>query len=209
MIVIVPADAVLLMPVKLPEDTLLKLAMLLTELLEITIPEVTVEAIEIPVIELVNAPDVDNTRMLLAVSLLPTRLLLISVGAEGALTESPLKKVDAGAAPVLLMSIPPIWLPFIVPPVAEELMPFTTEVFVDEVVAVLTIIELLVAEAPMIFPSPAKLPPMLIPDPLVSMPVNTLDAAAVGIAVIEIAATVFPLMVDGGEALEVVNEIPW
>ena len=71
---------------------------------------------------------------------------------------------------------------------------------------VVIVIELLTVVEPTRFPSPANGPPILIPDPNVSIPMNTLDALdAVGTQEILIAAIVFPLMNVAGVALVVVT----
>ena len=80
----------------------------------------------------------------------------------------------------------------------------------DVDVVVVTAIDPLAEFEPITLPSPAEIPPMFIPKPLVSIPINTFDGpVAVGTAETEILATVFPVITDAGMALVVVNNIPW
>ena len=88
-------------------------------------------------------------------------------------------------------------------------MPVMAEVFADEVVEVLTTILALPVTAPMVLPSAGLIPPIFIPAPLVSIPVNTGEPAAEGTEETEIPAIVLPLIFDSGEALPVLNKIPW
>ncbi len=122
----------------------------------------------------------------------------------------PLKVEGAGEAPTLLISIPPTWFPIISPPVLLQLIPLIRERNVDVLVVVVMATEPLAVFEPMVFPSPDKIPPILIPEPLVSIPIKTLaDEAAVGTAETDMLAMVFPVIRETGKALAVVNKIPW
>ena len=75
---------------------------------------------------------------------------------------------------------------------------------------VVTEIDPLVVFVPIMFPSPVLLPPMFMPEPLVSNPIKTLAAVVeVGTADTEMPATVLPFILDAGVALLVVSNMPW
>ena len=171
--------------------------------------EFTEPPTDIPVKEVVVALEVDNTRMLLVVPLLPIILLTTCEGAEAVFISTPIKEEDAGAVPILFISNPATWLPIILPPVLAQLIPFINDVLAVNVVEVVIIIEPLLPAEPIRLPSPAVLPPMFIPVPFVSMPVNAIEPADVGIEETDMAATVLPLIFETGKALVVVNNIPW
>ena len=75
--------------------------------------------------------------------------------------------------------------------------------------AVVTAIDPLLPAEPIVFPSPEELPPIVIPEPFVSIPIKASEPAAVGTEETDIAAITFPLMLEAGVALVVVNNIPW
>ena len=120
----------------------------------------------------------------------------------------PVKELAAGAVPILFISMPATWLPIMLPPMLAQLMPFTKDVFAVDVVEVVMITEALSPAEPIRFPSPATLPPIFIPPPFVSMPINATALADVGTEEIANEATIFPLIFETGEALVVVNDIP-
>ena len=105
------------------------------------------------------------------------------------------------------MSIPPTWFPVIWPPVLAQLTPRTLDRCVISAVVVVMTIELLIVFDPTVFPSPVSVPPIVIPDPLVSIPMKTLEAvtALLGIQDIDNPAIVFPLIEEAGVELLVVN----
>src|SRR5450432_2208228 len=154
--------------------------------------------IDIPDKEVVAAVDVGNTRILLDVASLPTILLSTCAGAVTAFMYKPVNAEEAGADPILLISIPPTWLPTIRPPVLEQEIPVIKDVLVVVVVDVVMSIVPLAVFDPMLFPSPLAAPPIVIPEPLVSIPVKTSALAAVGTAETEMALMVLPLMEEEG-----------
>ena len=150
-----------------------------------------------------------NTRMLLFVAALPIILPVTSVGAVVLLMVKPANKAAAGNEPILLISIPATVLLITLPPVLAQLMPFIKEVLAVAAVAVIMLIAPLLLTLPTTLPSPAMAPPIFMPSPLVSMPVNTREPGAVGLEETDMPAMVFPLMLDAGVPLVVVNKIPW
>ena len=121
----------------------------------------------------------------------------------------PVKEEDAGAVPILFISNPATWLPATIPPVLAQLIPFINDVFAVNVVEVVITTEPLLPAEPIIFPSPAAVPPIFIPAPFVSIPMKAKEPADVGIEKSDIAATVLPLIFETGKALLVGNNIPW
>jgi hypothetical protein len=77
----------------------------------------------------------------------------------------------------------------------------------DEVDVLTTILPFPVAD-PTVFPSSALLPPMLMPEPVILIPVNAMEFAEVGMEVIAMEAIVFLLISETGAALVVCNKIP-
>ena len=203
-----PEEEALFIPVNHPDEVRLKLPRFSTAFPFSRILELTELVTDRPVIEVVVALEEVKTLMLLAVLLLPIKLLLIVEGGEVLLINKPLKAVEAGEVPKLFISIPATWFAVTIPPVLEQLMPKAIDVFDVEVVEVVITTKLLTPSAPTIFPFPVELPPIFIPDPLVSIPVNTCEAGEVGMEEIEIAFTIFPFMFETGELLVVVKSIP-
>ena len=209
LIVQTPEDAPLFIPVKIPEEVILK-----WPIFSIIFPfssrsEFTEAPTDMPVNEVVVALDVDNTRILLAVPLLPIILLLTCDGGVALFIYRPINEEDAGALPILFISNPATWLPIILPPELKQLIPFINDVFAVDAVDVVIIIEPLLPDEPILLPSPGTLPPIFIPAPFVSIPVNAMEPANVGIEERDMAATVLPLIFETGEAPVVVNNIPW
>ncbi len=174
------------------------------------IVDVTAVPTAIPVSVVPTALEVDNTRMLFAVVVLPTMLPLTGDCAVALFTKTPVKNDGPAAAPPLLISNPPILLLRMDPPVLVELMPLIYERYVLSAVLVVILIEPATVVEPIVFSSPASVPPTVIPEPRVSIPKNTgcITVALFGEAVTLIAATVFPLITDAGVALDVVRLIP-
>jgi hypothetical protein len=209
LIVHTPEEAPLFIPVKLPEEVRLNWL-----IFSIVFPfnnrfEFTRLPSDIPAKEVVVALEVDNTRILLDVVPLPIILLLTWAGAEALFTYMPINEEEAGAVPLLFISNPATWLPIIFPPELAQLIPFINDVLAVDVVAVVTITEPLLAAVPTWFPSPSTLPPIFIPEPLVSIPIKAFELAAVGAEERDMPATVLPLIFETGKALFVVNKIPW
>jgi len=158
--------------------------------------------------------EVDPAKTLMAsptapVPVLPIIFALTCVGAVALFIYTPMKEDGAGADPTLFISMPLTWLPIISPPVLAQLMPvIKDELAVAEVVVFTTMEELTVFD-PIIFPSPGLVPPIFIPEPCVSIPVKVLEFAADGLVDSEIVAISLLLMFDAGDALVVVNKIPW
>jgi hypothetical protein len=204
-----PEEAVLLIPVKLPEEVRLNWLKFLIVFPFNSISEFTVLPTDIPSKEVVVALEVDNTRMLLDVVLLPIILLLTGDGAIAPFIYKPVKAAAAGADPILFISIPPIWLPLIRPLVLAQLIPVITDVLAVAVVEVVITMDPLLALDPIVLPSPAEAPPIVIPEPFVSMPVKTVELAAVGTEETLILAIVLPFINEAGDVPLVVNTIPW
>ena len=78
----------------------------------------------------------------------------------------------------------------------------------DEV-AVLMMIEPFTVFDPIIFPSPACVPPTLIPGPFDSIPVKAMELGDFGMEDTVMPAIVFPFTWETGEALVLVNKMPW
>jgi len=203
-----PDKALTLTPVKLPEDVLLSCPRFSIRFLFNVRSLVTELPITMPLKEVVNAVEFARTRMLLEVTLLPIVLSFTSAGATLLFTDNPVKTEDAGAVPVLRMSIPPTLLPVTSPPVLRQFIPVMREVFEVAVVEVVIDIDPFDVLEPMVLPSPGLLPPIVMPEPLVSMPVNVFEEAAVGTEDRLIEAIVFPLITDAGKPAVVVNCMP-
>jgi hypothetical protein len=90
-----------------------------------------------------------------------------------------------------------------------QLIPLIIERYVVKDVVVVIAIDPLTVFEPIMFPFPGNGPPILIPEPLVSIPINTFaDAATVGTAATDISVIVFPVITEPGKAPVVVNNIP-
>ena len=105
--------------------------------------------------------------------------------------------------------MPPTWLLITTPPELPQFIPFIFVVKVAVPVVVVILIELFTVLEPIVFPSPAKAPPILIPDPVVTIPSTAIEAATVGTDDKVIFAMVFPFIFDTGDAPDVVSIIPW
>ena len=88
-------------------------------------------------------------------------------------------------------------------------MPITLVLYVADEVEVLIMMLPLTAVEPIIFPSAAVLPPIVIPEPVVEMPEKVFELTAAGMEEIETPAIVLLLMTETGKALVVDNNIPW
>ena len=109
----------------------------------------------------------------------------------------------------MLISNPLTWLPLTNPSALAQNIPVINDVLAVDVVEVVMMMDPLLLFDPMVFPSPASVPPIYIPDPLVCIPVKTAELAAVGTEETEIEAIVLPRIYDAGEELLVVNKMPW
>ena len=178
-----------------------------------SIVEVTEAPIEIPVKAVKVLVEEESTRMLLdaaPVPVLPIILLLTDDGGVALFTYMPKNVEGPGAAPIFLISIPPTWLPVMRPPVLRQLIPLIIDGNVAEVVVVVTVMDPLSVFDPIIFPSPVTIPPMFMPEPLVSIPIKTFAAVdEVGTAETDMEAIVLVSISETGIALVVVNNIPW
>ena len=106
-IVIAAVDAaVLLIPMKLPEDVEDRFEMFCITLLSNVTGEVTVLMMAMPLTPVARAVVADRIRILLDVAP-PTMLLFTGVGAVEPVIRIPVMVVGAGAEPTLVTSIPP------------------------------------------------------------------------------------------------------
>ena len=200
--------AILSIPVIIPEAVVLRLAIFSTRLPLTCTLELTALPILMPLKVVFTEIEPGKTRMLCGVDVLPTRLFFTWVDAVTPFTKIPWNNECAGWLPLLLISNPPTWLLLTIPPVLAVLMPI---IFVEnsgDVVDVLTTMLPLPVVEPTIFPSAALLPPMLMLEPVMLIPVKAAEFAAVGREVIAIEATVFRLISETGAALVVCSKIP-
>src|SRR4028119_94085 len=107
------------------------------------------------------------------------------------------KKVEGPVVdPIFLMSTPPTWLPVISPPVLLQNMPLMFVLNAPDVVVVNSIDPFTILD-PITLPSPGVLPPILIPEPLVSIPkkkFNPFEVVVKGTAATERFAMILPFI---------------
>ena len=109
-------DAALFIPMNVPDDVVDRFEMFWTVLLSKVTGLVTDDVVVMPLITVASAVEAGVIRMLFVADP-PTTLELTGVGGVAFAIRSPVIVDGAGTVPILVTSMPPAWLPAIVPPV--------------------------------------------------------------------------------------------